>query len=87
MFYQTRTPHTDKSIIDMNPDLLIIQASGNDIDQPLWKVATQQQISAMSIEALKWVRTFRILEYWVHMQGQEGLKRQLAQEYLAYRNR
>ena len=37
----------DEHIINFYPDILIIQASGNDIDQTLWKVATSKQISAM----------------------------------------
>ena len=77
----------DEYIIDLDPDALIIQASGNDIDQTLWKVATSQQISAMNVEALRWVRTFRVLEYWTHKSGSEGLQKQMNQAHQATKKR
>lgn len=77
----------DDYIIDFKPDALIIQASGNDIDQTLWKVATSKQIAAMSVEALRWVRTFRVLEYWTHKTGKEGLKTQMDQAHRATQKR
>lgn len=77
----------DEHITDFNPDIIIMQASGNDIDQTLWKVATAKQISAMSVEALRWVRSYRVLEYWVHKQGKEGLQIQMNQAHTATQER
>ena len=77
----------DENIREFKPDILVIQSSGNDIDQTLWKVATEQQISAMSVEALRWVRSYRVLEYWVHKQGKEGLQIQMDQAHAATQTR
>ncbi|MAA78283.1 MAG: hypothetical protein CL916_03410 [Deltaproteobacteria bacterium] len=77
----------DEHIMAFNPDIMIIQASGNDIDQTLWNVATSKQISAMSVEALRWVRSYRVLEYWVQKQGKEGLQVQLDQAHTATQKR
>ena len=72
---------------EMQPDILIVQASGNDIDQTLWKVATSQQMTALSIQALEWVQYFRILEYWVYRNGKENLKRQLTSAHIPTKER
>ena len=76
-----------KQVPDFSPDLLIIQASGNDLDQTLWKIATSKEIPAMSIQALRLMRSSRLLEEIVYRRSSEQLEHQLHLGYEATKRR
>ncbi|MEC7983922.1 MAG: hypothetical protein VX278_02085 [Myxococcota bacterium] len=59
------------------PDLIIMQSSGNDLDQTLWKSAQKDVIPATSIRSLQLVQRSLLLQWFLRLYGQDTLKRQL----------
>jgi hypothetical protein len=53
-------------------DAVVLQTSGNDVDQTLWNQSKTSQIPGMSLAALKWVKKSYLLQKFMFWRGKDG---------------
>ena len=67
----------NRSVDVMSPDLILIQASGNDIDQTLWKESYANKLPGMGIVALEKTRRSFLLQTIMHWRGEDRISHQM----------
>ncbi|MBM74249.1 MAG: hypothetical protein CMK59_02510 [Proteobacteria bacterium] len=66
---------------ELKPDLLIIQASGNDLDQSLWKATYAKEIPGLGLSALESIQKSHLLMEILRWRGSD----QIAEQFNAAR--
>ncbi len=66
----------DRYLEHFAPDLLIIQASGNDLDQSLWKATYKKEIPGLNLAALEQIQKYRSLMELMRWKGEDRLQTQ-----------
>ncbi|MEC8380861.1 MAG: SGNH/GDSL hydrolase family protein [Myxococcota bacterium] len=61
----------------LKPDLLIIQASGNDVDQSLWQEAMSGNLPGLGHTALSWAKDSFLLQRILYWRGADRVVQQL----------
>ena len=67
----------------LQPEVLLIQASGNDLDQVLWKEAMERRLPGLSLSALAIIKKSWLAQWILFKRGSDRIQEQMAAAQLA----
>ena len=71
--------HSEK----LQPDLLLIQASGNDLDQVLWKESMEHRLPGLRLGALSAIKHSWLAQWLIYKRGSDRIQQQMATAEMA----
>ena len=67
----------DQYVTKLQPDMLIIQASGNDLDQILYKESMEQRLPGLQLKSLELIQHSWLAQWFLYLRGADKVELQM----------
>ena len=67
----------DQYMVKLQPDMLIIQASGNDLDQVLYKESMEQRLPGLQLKSLELIQNSWLVQWFLYLRGADKVELQM----------